>query len=133
MKVAEKLGVTAKEIDKLCDAVLAASKRARSTRKRLREATGKASRNLGEEGRKKGLTTTLPVALEKLQASGDIRRIPMNGRSISSATIRAVASESVCAASSSHGEAFTELARRYFAWIGPASAGRIPVVLRDWA
>src|SRR5580704_17560613 len=101
MKVAEKLGVTAKEIDKLCEAVLRALEKESLDPDGLKDATGKAVRNLGEEGKKKGLTTTLPVALGKLQASGDIRRVPINGRPDE--------------------EPYTELARRYFAWIGPAS------------
>src|SRR5262245_63397055 len=80
MKTAEKLGVTPKEIDKLCDSVLKALENGALDPDGLREATGKAVRNLGPEGQKKGLTTTLPVALGKLQSSGEIRRIPTNGR-----------------------------------------------------
>src|SRR5579884_3027082 len=80
MKVASKLGVTDKEIAKLCDAVLKALEKGALDPDEIREATGKASRSLGEEGKKKGLTTTLPVALGKLQITGDIRRMPTNGR-----------------------------------------------------
>src|SRR5208282_5408921 len=80
MKTALRLGVTEKEIGKLCDAVVAALERGPLDPDGLREATGKAVRNLGPEGKKKGLTTTLPVALETLQASGEIRRVPTNGR-----------------------------------------------------
>jgi hypothetical protein len=36
--------------------------------------SGKASRSLGEESKKRGLSTTLPLALGRLQARGDIRR-----------------------------------------------------------
>ncbi len=39
-----------------------------------------ASRNLGEAGRKKGLSTTLTLALGRLQSEGEIRRIPADGR-----------------------------------------------------
>src|SRR5580658_3225576 len=80
MKIAEKLGVTAKEIDKLCGLVIAALEKGPLDPDGLKEATGKAVRNLGLEGQKKGLTTTLPVALGKLQSTGEIRRIPINGR-----------------------------------------------------
>lgn len=38
------------------------------------------ARNLGEAGKKKGVITTLPVALGILQAHGEIRRVPVNGR-----------------------------------------------------
>src|SRR5262249_41193816 len=80
MKVAERLGVTHKEIDRLCDSIIRALENGPLDPDGLREATGKAVRNLGPEGQKKGLTTTLPVALGKLQSSGVIRRIPTNGR-----------------------------------------------------
>ena len=80
MKTAAKLGVTEKEIDKLCEAVVNALEKGPLDPDGLREATGKAVRNLGPEGKKKGLTTTLPIALGKLQESGDIRRVPTNGR-----------------------------------------------------
>src|SRR5579883_1351116 len=71
MKVAQKLGVTAREIERLCDAVLAALEKEPLDTEQIREATGRAVRNLGAEGKKKGLITTLPVALGKLQLSGE--------------------------------------------------------------
>src|SRR5579883_1029050 len=55
MKVAYKLGVTDKEVDKLCGAVLDALAKGPLEPDQIREATGKASRNLGEEGKKKGV------------------------------------------------------------------------------
>src|SRR5271165_3113583 len=122
MKVAEKLGVTAKEIDKLCDAVLSALEKGPLDPDGLREAAGKAVRNLGEEGKKKGLTTTLPVALEKLQISGQIRRISMNGRLDQQRYKYTVwRPNPLRGLKTTTDEAFTELARRYFAWIGPAT------------
>src|SRR5271163_1508290 len=62
IKTAIKLGVTEKEIDKLCDAVVSALEKGPLDPDGLRDATGKAVRNLGPEGKKKGLSTTLPVA-----------------------------------------------------------------------
>jgi hypothetical protein len=122
MKVAEKLGVTKKEIEKLCDAVLAVLEKEPLDTDALRNAAGKSVRNLGEGGKKKGLTTTLPVALEKLQASGDIRRIPVNGRLDQQRYKYAFwRPNPLKGFSLSDSEAFSELARRYFAWIGPAS------------
>jgi len=121
MKTAEKLGVSAKEIDKLCDAVLHALEKGPLDPDGLREATGKAVRNLGAEGKKKGLTTTLPVALGKLQTMGDIRRIPVNGR-LDQQRYRYTLwrSNPLRDFKLSTEEAYTELARRYFEWIGPA-------------
>jgi len=122
IKVAEKLGVTAKEISKLCDAVVGALEKGPLDTDGLRDAVGKAARNLGEEGKKKGLTTTLPVALGKLQLEGEIRRISMNGRLDQQRYKYAVwRPNPLRGFKLTTDEAFTELARRYFAWIGPAT------------
>jgi len=122
MKTALKLGVTEKEVDKLCDAVVRALEQGALDPDSIREATGKASRSLGEEGKKMGLTTTLPLALGRLQTQGRIRRVPINGRfdqqryAYVNWTPNPLASypESLEAA-------FTELARRFFRWVGPAT------------
>jgi len=49
MKVASKIGVTGKEVDRLCDAVLHALSKGPLDPEEIRGATGKASRSLGEE------------------------------------------------------------------------------------
>ncbi len=46
----------------------------------IRRVVGSVARRLGEEDKKKGVSTTLPLALGKLQAYGQIRRVPVNGR-----------------------------------------------------
>jgi hypothetical protein len=123
MKVAAKLGVTEKEIEKLERAVLEALDGGEAMDPEdLRQATGKASRNLGEEGKKKGVTTTLPLALGRLQARGDIRRVPVNGR-LDQQRYKYVRwkPSPLARYGKSLGEAFTELARRYFRWVGPAT------------
>jgi hypothetical protein len=123
IKTAAKLGVTEKEIDKLCDAVVSALEKGPLDPDGLREATGKAVRNLGPEGKKKGLTTTLPVALGKLQESGDIRRVPTNGRFNQQRYQYAPwRPNPLRGFKFSPAQVHTELARKYFAWIGPASA-----------
>jgi Winged helix DNA-binding domain len=121
MRTAEKLGVTPKEIDKLCDAVIHALEKGPLDPDGLRETTGKAVRNLGDEGKKKGLTTTLPVALGKLQTAGDIRRVPVNGRLDQQRYKYTLwRPNPLRNFKLSTEQAYTELARRYFAWIGPA-------------
>jgi len=88
----------------------------------IREATGSASRNLGEEGKKKGMTTTLPLALGLLQARGDIRRIPVNGRLDQQRYQYTLWQPNpLTRFKLSTQEAQVELARRYFRWIGPAT------------
>lgn len=123
MKVAMKVGVTEKEIGKLERAVLEAlDGRDPMDPDAIRDATGKASRNLGEEGKKKGVTTTLPLALGRLQAKGEIRRVPVNGRLDQQRYRYARWTPSPLAAyPKSLGDAYTELARRYFGWVGPAT------------
>jgi hypothetical protein len=88
----------------------------------IREATGTASRSLGEEGKKKGVTTTLPVALGKLQASGDIRRVATNGRFDQQRYRYALWRPNPIGKSHMTPEEInSELARRFFTWIGPAT------------
>jgi len=124
MKVAYKLGVTDKEVDKLCDAVLKALEKGPLEPTQVREATGNASRSLGEEGKKKGITTTLPLALGRLQATGHIRRIPTDGRLDQQRYRYALWRPSpLDKFKLSLEEAYTELARCYFRWIGPATVG----------
>ena len=123
MKVASKLGVTEKEIEKLCDAVLKALDDGEPRDPdAIREATGKASRSLGEEGKKKGVTTTLPIALGRLQARGEIRRVPVNGR-LDQQRYSYVRwkGNPLSSYKASAGETFTDLARRFFRWVGPAT------------
>src|ERR1700722_12531996 len=128
MKTAAKLGVSEKEIDKLCNAVVTALEKGPLDPDGLRDATGKAVRNLGAEGKKKGLTTTLPVALGKLQASGDIRRVPSNGRFDQQRYQYALWHPNPLRGFKlSPEEVHTELARAYFSWIGPASVADFQV------
>ena len=122
MKVGRKLGVTDREVDQLGDSVIQALKNGPLDPDELKEAVGGAVRNLGEEGKKKGVTTTLPLALGRLQAMGEIRRIPVNGRLDQQRYRYAVWSPNPLAKFKlSEKEAYTELARRYFTWIGPAT------------
>ena len=116
LKVARKLGVPDQEIDKLRAAVLKALAGGPLDPDALKKKTGNAVRNLGPEGAKKGLTTTLPVALGLLQSAGQIRRVPVNGR-IDQQRYKYSAWE--CSPNGT----FTDLARRYFGWIGPATIG----------
>jgi hypothetical protein len=122
MKVARKLGVTDREIEDLSGAVLYALTRGPLPPDQIREATGDASRSLGEEGKKKGISTTLPLSLGILQARGDIRRVSTNGRLDNQRYQYALWKPSpVASFGLSPEEAYTELARRFFRWAGPAT------------
>jgi hypothetical protein len=88
----------------------------------LRTAVGSAARSLGPEGVKKGISTTLPVALGTLQSNGEIRRIPLNGR-LDQQRYKYTLWNPNPLANCKLGaeESLTELARCYFQWIGAAS------------
>jgi hypothetical protein len=122
MNVVRKLGVTDAEVDKLCDAVLAVLKKGPLDPEQIREGVGGAVRNLGEAGKKAGTTTTLPLALGKLQSDGGIRRVPINGRLDQQRYRYTLWKPNPLAKFKlSAEEARTELARRFFRWIGPAT------------
>lgn len=124
MSTARKLGVTDKEIDRLCDKAVAALSKGPLDPEDVHDAVGSAARNLGPDGKKKGLTTTLPLALGRLQSSGDIRRVATNGRLDQQRYRYALWRPNPLAAFRlSTEEAHVELARRFFRWIGPATAG----------
>lgn len=122
MKLARKLGSSDAEIDRLCLKVLDAVSQGPKDPQEIRETVGGAVRNFGPEGVKKGMSTTLPVALGRLQAQGEIRRIPMNGR-LDQQRYRYTrwTPNPLAKLKLSPDEAQTELARRYFTWIGPAT------------
>ncbi|WP_037609222.1 DNA glycosylase AlkZ-like family protein [Streptacidiphilus rugosus] len=115
------LRVREAEIDTLCAAVLAALEGAEGALDpaAIKDAVGGAVRNLGEAGKKRGLGTTLPLALGLLQASGEIRRVPVNGRLDQQryGYVRWLRTPVAVA------EPEVELARRYFDWAGPATLG----------
>ncbi len=122
MKTARKLGVTDTEVARLCSAVLDALAKGPLDPEQIRDAAGSTTRSLGEEGKKKGLNSTLRLALGKLQSDGEIRRLPVNGRLDQQRYRYALWRPNPLAR---HGlsmeESYSELARRYFSWIGPAS------------
>jgi len=124
LAAAEKyLGVTQAEIEQLCVTVaelLDASDEPLGP-PAIKDAAGAAVRNLGEAGRKRGTTTTLPLALGLLQARGDIRRVPVNGRLDQQRYGYVRWTPSPRGGLSDMDTARIELARRYFSWAAPAS------------
>jgi hypothetical protein len=116
------LGVTQKEIQSLMDCVVKVLSKGALDPRQLKEELGDAVRNLGAEGKKRGVTTTLPIALGKLQSSGKIRRVSTNGRLDQQRYSYVLWSPSPLDKYKSNGDqSFTELARNFFQWIGPAS------------
>jgi hypothetical protein len=127
-KVALKLGVTEAELATLRQAILKAlalgplDTSGPLDTDGLRAAVGAAARSLGPEGVKKGITTTLPVALGTMQSSGDIRRIPVNGRLDQQRYRYSLWEPNPLKGFELGPEAsFTELGRKYFGWLGAAA------------
>ena len=116
------LGVTEAEIADLSAKVVEALQQKPLDPKELKDAVGNSVRNLGEEGKKRGVTTTLPLALGKLQCSGEIRRVPVNGR-LDQQRYKYVAwnPNPLAGSSLSKEAAQTEMGRKYFDWTGPAT------------
>ncbi|GAA1048918.1 DNA glycosylase AlkZ-like family protein [Arthrobacter russicus] len=81
VKILDKLGVERSELDALIAATLQVLQAQSALDPRqLKEQLGDAVRNLGEAGKRKGASTTLPTALGLLQSDGRIRRVPPSGR-----------------------------------------------------
>ena len=115
------LGVTEQEIGAVADGIVAALASEPLDPAALKKALGAVVRNLGEAGKKRGVTTTLPLALGRLQTTGKIRRVPMNGRIDQQRYAYALWDGDIDFGKYEGSDPFLELAERYFRWIGPAS------------
>jgi hypothetical protein len=123
LSVAKKwLGVTDAEIENLESKVLDALTKGPLDPKEIKDAVGNAVRSLGEEGKKRGQTTTLPIALGILQTEGHIRRIPVGGRLDQQRYKYTRWDPSPMEGyTRSLEETYVDFALRYFHWIGPAT------------
>ena len=122
LKIAKSLGVAEREIDKLARAIVEAVGTGPLDPDGIKARVGKLVTNLGEAGKKKGLATTLPVALGWLQSEGEIRRVPLNGRLDTQRYGYTVWSPNpVATLRLSQDEVATALAAKFFGWVGPAT------------
>ncbi|GIG57436.1 hypothetical protein Lfu02_18080 [Longispora fulva] len=119
LKVLGRLGVDRAEVDRLCERVLDALAGGPLDPAELRDRLGGAVRSLGDEGRKRGSSTTLPAALGLLQAEGRILRMPLNGRLDTQRYAYTLWSAPVF--DGDEADARRELARRYWTWTGAAT------------
>lgn len=116
------LGVTQSEIDELMKKVESVLQDGPSNPANLKSKLGDAVRHLGDEGKKRGQTTTLPLALGFLQTSGRIRRIPVGGRLDAERYDYAIwDGPAIPNMDLTDEEIELEFAKKYFRWIGPAS------------
>jgi hypothetical protein len=122
VKVLAKLGVERAELDRLAAAVLDLLDGGEALDPAaLKARLGDAVRNLGEAGRRRGESTTLPATLGLLQAAGDIRRVPVNGRLDQQRYAYVRWNRPVTGLDDA--AARVEFARLYFDWTGPATVG----------
>lgn len=116
------LGVAESEIDELAAAVCIALEDGPKDPRALRERLGDRVRSFGEEGKRRGVTSNLPLALGRLQRQGRVRRIPINGRLDNQRYAYALWNPSpLLAGELDHDQALRDLADLYFRWIGPAT------------
>lgn len=116
------LGVTEKELINLQAKVLDALGNEALDPKEIRDRVGDAVRSLGEEGKKRGMTTTLPMVLGLLQTEGNLRRVPVEGRLDKQRyKYRRWDPSPMAGYTKTLEETYEEFARLYFSWIGPAS------------
>lgn len=117
------LGVTEAEIDQLCAAVVAVLDTAPEPLgpAPLKKALGAGVRSLGEAGKKRGTSSTLPLALGLLQARGEIVKVAVNGRFDEQRFGYRRWTPSPLATPLDPGRALALLAERYFTWAAPAS------------
>lgn len=121
IKVAKKfLGVTESELCRLEDAVLGVLGQVPKDPTEIRSEIGDFVRNLGSEGKKRGQTTTLPLALGRLQVLGLVRRKSTTGR-LDNQRYGYVKWFDLPQNSLTYAEALSELAQKYFDWVGIAS------------
>ena len=129
VKVLMRLGVARTELEQLAADVLQVLLRARGTDgesldpRELKAILGDKVRNLGEEGKKKGASTTLPAALGLLQADGRIRRVPVNGR-LDQQRYSYVAWE-LEGSGENDESARARMLEKYLGWNGGATLGQI--------
>jgi len=116
------LGVTDEEIDILSEAVVAAVAKTALDPKEMKDVVGDKARSLGDEGKRRGLGSTLPIALGRLQVTGRIRRVPADGR-LDRQRYKYIgwSPSPMDGFELSNLEALNELAKRYWGWAGPAS------------
>lgn len=115
-------GYTEADAAKLDKAVLKALAAGAANPAELKTRLGNAITNFGEEGKKKGVTTSLPISLGRLQARGEIRRISADGRLDSQRYAYELWPEGPLAGHDLDAVlAQRELAQWYFGWVGAAS------------
>lgn len=120
LATARKLGVTDAELTALSESIVECLVTGAKKPAALKSELGDKVRNLGEEGKKKGLTTTLPVCLGLLQSQGRIRRVAADCR-LDQQSFAYTLWEPRLAVDPPGADALEKLAKLYWSWTGLAS------------
>ncbi len=119
------LGYSQQELDDLCAGILSALDGNMLDPRELKEPLGNLIKNFGEEGKKRGQSTSLSLGLGVLQEQGLIRRVPVNGRIDQQRYAYTLWQPSPLENSQLSSEnCFEELARQFFTWIAPATVSQ---------
>lgn len=121
------LGVNDEELVRLREDVQGALESGPLDPRSIKDKLGPAVRSLGHEGKKRGLATTLPLALGWLQSHGLIRRIPVEGRLDRQRFAYALWRPCPIAEPLSAQDISVALATRYLRWTGPAKLTQFAV------
>ena len=116
--------VTDDEVDRLCAGIIDALADGPLDPAGLKDRLGDLVRNFGEEGKKRGLSNSLPLATSKLQTHGRIRRVPINGRLDQQKYAYTLWDQLPYDSGVGAESPFTDLARRFYQWTGPASTAQ---------
>jgi hypothetical protein len=120
------LGVTDAEVEKLCARILDLLDAGPADPAELKDKLGAVVRHRGDAGKKRGMTTTLPLGIGRLQSAGEIRRVPIDGRLDRQRYRYARWKPNPLAKMKLDDEAVAvELARRFFRWAGPATVAQL--------
>lgn len=120
MKTATKfLGVSEAEIDALQTGILDVLKDGAKTPNQLKKELGDLVRGLGDEGKKRGQSTTLSLGLAPLQTHGRIVREPIGGGFVTQNYAYRLWPSTPSIPDKEEAEA--RLAQTYFKWCGPAT------------
>jgi len=116
------LGVTKEELQSLAESTLKALTSGPLQISDIKKELGGQVRSFGEEGKKRGISTDLPGVINRLQTTGQIRRIPTNGRLDQEKYIYTLWEDNpLHGVQPSPEELHAELADQYFRWVGPAT------------
>lgn len=115
------LGVSEEEVQALCEGILKTLAKGAMDPREMKPHLGDLVRNLGDEGKKRGQTTTLSLGTGRLQAQGSIRRIAVDGRLDGERYKYALWEGGPQPSSLNDEESEDLIAERYWSWIGLAS------------